>query len=92
VWDCERGETSKVPDVPGDDTTIVASRPGQYVVVGVRSQANLYVEYRQHVVPNVSQALRERRRVHLIKKKDAQPQQLEVHDSPLSGGATITLS
>src|SRR5262249_59015924 len=68
VWDGRRGETSKVSDVLGDDTTIVANRPGQYVFVGVRSQANLYVEYRQYVVPGVSQALRERRWIHLIQE------------------------
>jgi hypothetical protein len=68
VWDYERGETSKIPDVLGDDTTIVASRPSQYVVVGMGSQANLNVEYGQHVVAGVSQTPSERRWVHLVEE------------------------
>jgi hypothetical protein len=34
----------------------------------VGRQANLHVEYGQHIVPSISQALRKRRRVHLIEE------------------------
>lgn len=68
LWDRKRGEASKVVDVLGDNTAIVASCPGQYVVVGVGGQADLYVEYGQHVMTSVAQALRERRWIHLIEE------------------------
>ena len=68
VWDRKRGEAGKVADVLGDNAATVAGRPGQYLVVGTGGQPDLYVEYGQHVVTGIAQALRERRRVHLIEK------------------------